>query len=429
MRVLPVEKIAVAEAHMHRTNKKVKKELLNIDKTLKPKVKEKSVSLRDNATAGRNAAESSEQNEEKMRMALDASGYGIWDWDLINKKLILSEKCRQILGFKPDLHVSYESFLNALHPEDREQIEKAIADALISGDNYDGEMRILWPDNTIHWVASKGKGVYRDGKPVRMIGVASDITEKRRIEHDLITDEKLKSVGRLAGGIAHDFNNLLAIIQGNIELTRLIINAEDVVHDSLNAAQFAARQAAELTKRLITFASGGTPFKRKCDIREMLMDAIGSCLTDESVKGIYSLDNNLLPVNIDESQIRQVFRNIAINAKEAMPGGGIIKVDAKNIIVGHDDQLLLSEGFYVRISVEDTGEGIAEKKLPYIFDPYFSTKQRGSEKGMGLGLSVCYSIISKHDGCITVRSKEGLGSTFDIYLPAVNNEIHSELES
>ncbi|MEN6620017.1 MAG: PAS domain-containing protein, partial [Smithella sp.] len=323
MRLLPVEKRtltkAYIEAHLRGANKKVKKEMLNVYKTMEPAVKE-TVTLRGGGAAGRKTAESFKQSEYEIKTALDASGFGIWDWNLVNKNLIMSEKCRQIFGYDPDLQVSYDSFLNTIHSDDREQVEKAIADALMSGETCDVEMRILWPDNTIHWAASKGKGVYQDGKPVRMIGVANDITEKRRIEHDLMMGEKLKSVGRLAGGIAHDFNNLLAIIQGNIELTILKINGEekDIIHNNLNAAQLAAKQAAELTKRLITFASGGMPFKRKCDIREMLVDAIQSCFINESIKKIYLIDNNLWPVNIDESQIRQVFRNIAINAMEAM---------------------------------------------------------------------------------------------------------------
>lgn len=253
-------------------------------------------------------------------------------------------------------------------------------------------------------------------------GIACDMTEIRNIGYDIIRDEKLKSVGRLAGGIAHDFNNLLAIIQGNIELTKYKINDKEQIHNYLDAAEFAVEQAAELTKRLIIFSSGGMPFKKKCDIRKIVIGTIGNCLTGKSVEKKYSLDNDLWLVEIDEGQIREVFRNIGLNASEAMPEGGLIKVQARNLFVKHDEPLPLSEGFYICISVEDSGTGIEENKLPLIFDPYYSTKQRGTEKGMGLGLSICHSIINKHNGCITVKSKKDYGSTFNIYLPAFTNK-------
>lgn len=428
-RLAPAVKRAVAEADVYRAYKRAEEELLEACKTLESKVEERTRGLQNEIAASTKKAESLKQSEEKLRLVLDASGQGIWDWDLINKELIWSGRCRQIFGFSPDLKVGYESFLDVIHPEDRERIEKAIANALKRKEDCDIEMRILWPDDTTRWVALKGKGTYVNGKPVRMIGVMFDITERRRMENDLTRDEKLESVGRLAGGIAHDFNNLLAVIQGNIELTRLKINGKDTARDNLKDAEVAIRQAAELTKRLITFAGGGAPFKKLCDIRELIVNTIGICITGESVEKAFSLDNNLWPVEIDEGQMRQVFRNMAINAREAMPEGGTITVKAKNFMVGHDNPLRLSEGPYVRISLEDTGEGIAEKNLPRIFDPYFSTKQRGAEKGMGLGLSVCYSIVSKHDGCITVQSNEGCGSTFDIYLPAVGNGEDAQLKS
>jgi two-component system, cell cycle sensor histidine kinase and response regulator CckA len=422
-RLVPAVQRAVAEAEAHKARKKAEEELLKAHKALEAKVQERTAALQNEVTVRKQIEESLRRSEEKLRMALDASGQGTWDWNLTDQELLWSEKCKALFGFSPETTVSQESFLQSIHPEDRERIEQAISRALDQKEDYDVEMRVIWPDGTIHWLGSKGKSIYLDGgKPARMIGVTHDITERRMMEDDLIRARKLESVGRLAGGIAHDFNNLLSVIQGNIELSKLKIYKKNVAQGNLHAAEMATRQAAELTKRLITFARGGDPIKRLSDIRKMITDTIRNADTEKSIEKKIFMDDDLWLVEVDEGQIRQVLRNIATNALEAMPGGGTIKVETKNVMVTSHDLLPIPEGPYVRISIEDTGEGIYEKDLPQIFDPYFSTKQRGSEKGMGLGLSVCYSILSKHEGCITVKSKQGAGSTFCIYLPAFNRE-------
>jgi PAS domain S-box-containing protein len=429
-RLVPAVQRAVAEAEMHKARKKAEEELLEAHKALEAKVRERTVELQNEIIARKQIEESSRRSEEKLRLALDASGQGTWDWNLIKQKLIWSEKCRTFFGFDSHVTVSHESFLGAIRPEDRERIKQAISYSLEQKEDYDEEMQVIWPDGTIHWVASKGKGIYLDdGTPIRMIGVMRDVTERRRMENDLITARKLEAVGRLAGGIAHDFNNLLAVIQGNIDLTKLKIPKENMAHSNLNVAEHATMQAAELTKRLITFAKGGDPIRRLSDIRGMIVDTIGSLVVLKSVEKKYSMDDDLWPVEIDEEQMRQVFRNLAINAAEAMPQGGTIKVETTNIMVNRHDLLPIPEGQYIRISIEDTGLGISENDLPHVFDPYFSTKQRGQEKGMGLGLSVCYSIVNRHDGCISVTSKEGSGSIFSIFLPAFNKEKPVEFRS
>ncbi len=420
-RLVPAVRRAIAEAEALKARKKAEEKLLEAHKALESKVKERTLALQNEIARRKEIEESLRHSEEKLRMALDASEQGIWDWNIVKKELIWSEKCKAIFGFSPNMSVTHELFLKAIHPEDRKSVEQAIFRTLDQKDDYEVEMRVLWPDNTIHWVASKGKGFYLDnGKSIRMIGVTRDITERRRMEYDLDRERKLESVGRLAGGIAHDFNNLLAVIQGNIELSKMKIPWKNKVLENLNAAEYASRQAGELTKRLITFSQGGDPVKTLCDINNMIMDTIGNCVTIKSVEKKYSMDDGLWPVELDEGQMRQVLKNLVINAVEAMSGRGSLSVGTKNIMVSRHDSLPVSEGPYVRISLADTGEGIAEKDLTHIFDPYYSTKQRGSEKGMGLGLSVCYSIVSKHYGCITVKSEEDSGSIFYIYLPAFN---------
>jgi CheY-like chemotaxis protein len=210
----------------------------------------------------------------------------------------------------------------------------------------------------------------------------------------------------------------LAVIQGYIELLKMDIPPGEKVQNRLRATEKAISQAAELTNRLLVFSKGGEPVKQVLDVSDLIKDAVLRILGASPVEKRFHLDRDLWPVEVDERQIHQVIRNLAINAAEAMPEGGRLAIRAENTMVKVQDKLPIRPGAYIRISVEDTGKGIPTDELPLIFDPYFSTKQRGAQKGMGLGLSVCHSVVTKHNGCITLESQEGRGSTFRVYLPA-----------
>ncbi len=177
--------------------------------------------------------------------------------------------------------------------------------------------------------------------------------------------------------------------------------------------------AKELTGMLITFAKGGGPIKEQIKISNLLKETTTLLIpSDLHITCEFDISDNLYPVKADKLQIKQVIKSIVTNAVEAMPNGGVIKVRTENIIVSKDANLPLKDGKYLKVSIEDNGVGIPEEGIKKIFDPYFSTKGRGSQKGMGLGLSICYSIINRHDGLITVDSKVGVGTTFHFYLPA-----------
>ena len=247
-----------------------------------------------------------------------------------------------------------------------------------------------------------------------LIFVMQDTTERKQLEKDhqeleerLIQSQKMGAIGTLAGGIAHDFNNLLAVIQGYIELLKRDLPADNKAAGKLFAVEKVVGQATELTNRLITFSKGGEPVKRVTAIGDIAKDAVLDSIGESSLQKQFSIDPDLQLVEVDEGQIRQVVRNLTINAVEAMPDGGSLVVRVRNKTVKAQDRLPVKEGAYVWISVEDTGKGIPLDELPLIFDPYFSTKQRGADKGMGLGLSVCHAIVGKHDGYITCESQVG----------------------
>ena len=241
----------------------------------------------------------------------------------------------------------------------------------------------------------------------------------RRTKEQFYQAQKMESVGILAGGIAHDFNNLLATIMGNISLAKMMSKPEDKMFNVLTRAEKESLRAKDLTQQLLTFSKGGAPVKKIVAIPRIIKDSANIALRGSKVSCDVSLPDGIWPVEADEGQLIQAINNIIINADQAMPEGGIIKVQAENIRIDGSNGLRIPEGTYVRISIQDQGIGISEENLAKIFDPFFTTKP----KGTGLGLTTAYSIIKKHNGVIKVDSKIGIGTTFQIYLPASHEEI------
>lgn len=262
-----------------------------------------------------------------------------------------------------------------------------------------------------------------------IVDIYEDITERKRAEEELIRVKKLESLGVFADGIARDFNKLLSAMLLNIFDAKLSY-AEDkyAPAEKLEKAEKFGLQAKELAHRLFTFAKGEEPIRKVGFISHLLRDSAARTLSGSNVNSEYELPDDLWPVEMDEVQISQVIHNIVNNAREAMPEGGTVTIQAENVNVTAGNGLPLKEGKYVKWSVKDHGIGIPQKDLFQIFDPYFTTKPEGSARGRGLGLTVCYAILKKHDGFITVESEPGSGSTFFVYLPASPQEGFSPTE-
>ena len=248
--------------------------------------------------------------------------------------------------------------------------------------------------------------------------VLTDITEHKRAEEDRLILNKLESTGILAGGIAHDFNNLLTVILLNLELAQTLIPPGEELAHRLEEAKKAALTARGLTQQLITFAKGGAPVRKPTRLSGVIQESVRPALSGSRVRCEFSLAEDLWLAEVDAGQIGQVIRNLVLNAREAMPEGGVVSVRAENVVLGSHENPSLPPGDYVRVSIADQGGGIAKEVLPKIFDPYFSTKQRGDQKGMGLGLTICHTVIQKHGGAIAVESELGVGTTFHLHLPA-----------
>jgi signal transduction histidine kinase len=245
-----------------------------------------------------------------------------------------------------------------------------------------------------------------------------DITEQKVAQDELLQRTKLESLGIFADGVAKDFDSLLSAILRNVFMAKISATDEDkILEDGLAVAERAGLQAKELAHRLSTFAEGGYPVRKLENMAPLLRVIAENTFKGSIVICNISIAENLWPCEVDAAQIRQVIENVLINAKEAMPDGGIVELIAENTITGTNIKSL-GRGNYVRIIIKDHGKGIPPENLPRIFDPYFTTKKKKERGGIGLGLAISDSIIKYHNGLITVESIVNSGTTFSIYLAA-----------
>jgi two-component system, cell cycle sensor histidine kinase and response regulator CckA len=259
--------------------------------------------------------------------------------------------------------------------------------------------------------------------------VLEDITVQKRAEADHLILNNLEATGILAGGIAHDFNNLLTMILLNLEVAQPLIPPGEELAHLLEQAKQAALTSGGLVRQLVAFASGSAPVRKPTRLSGVIQDSARLALSGSRLRCDFALAENLWLAEVDAGQIGQVVRNLVLNAREAMPDGGMISVRAENVALEPQDNPPLPPGNYVQVSVTDWGGGIAMELLPKVFDPYFSTKQRASQKGMGLGLAICHTVIQKHGGAIAVESKPGTGTTFRFLLPAARKLLPEEKAS
>ncbi|MEW6380171.1 MAG: PAS domain S-box protein [bacterium] len=310
-------------------------------------------------------------------------------------------------------------FLDLLTPECREMASQRHASHL-AGEKVPAvyEAKLKGKDGVTRDVEFSISVIRYYGKPAIM-AIARDITERKRVEEELQRVQKLESIGILAGGIAHDFNNLLTAIAGNLSYGKLYVKTAGEAYESLTDAEAACQQAKNLTQHLLTFSKGGEPIKATTSVSDLIKDVVSLAQCGSNVRFELSLPDDLWWAEIDKGQVRQAVSNLLINADQAMSEGGIVSIQAENVLMSDNNRLSLKPGRYVKLSIRDQGTGIRNEHLQKIFDPYFTTKQNRS----GLGLSTAYAIIKKHAGYISVESEVGVGTIFSIYLPASEREI------
>ncbi len=369
-----------------------------------------------------------EEQRILLQIALDAGGLGIWTYDPITDTGTWDDTARRIFGIQQGGPPPTLAGVMALvHPEDREIVQKELA-RLETVDRYGPlEHRLIRPSGEVRWVMASGLAV-RDhtGRVANVVGSTQDVTERRAFEARLLEAQKLESIGRLAGGIAHDFNNLLTAILGNLEFAQEAETLEDA-RALLEPIRIAAERSAALTAQLLAFARRQVIEPKVLDPNPLVrrLEGLFQRAIAENIRTNYSLTARGR-VKADESQLEQVVMNLVTNARDAMPNGGELTVETRDADVGAattSEVPELSPGRYVVIRVTDTGAGIAPETLPHVFEPFFTTRTGGT----GLGLATCYGIVKQSGGHISVDSALGRGTTFEVYLPRVDEEAASSL--
>jgi PAS domain S-box-containing protein len=352
--------------------------------------------------------------QQRMTLATHAANVGIWVRDFVRDEIWASDKWRALFGFNESERINFARFLEKLHPKDRETVKRTLTEALGGGDTYETEYRVMLPDGTRRWIASRGL-IERNstGQPILLRGASMDITTRKQAEEEVFRGRKLESLGVLAGGIAHDFNNFLTIMSGNIALAKMQLAPGDPLRGILDQAEAAGKRASSLAAQLLAFGKGGAPVKRPARLARVVKDSVELSRAGAQVTIELYIASDLWSAEIDMEQISQALHNILLNARQAMPRGGIIDVRAENVRFDAD-ALPVRRGRYIMIAVRDHGCGVEADVLPRIFDPYFTTKENGN----GLGLATVHAIIAKHKGHITVQSVLGVETTVSVYIPA-----------
>ena len=395
----------------------------NLEKLVEKRTAEleaKNISLTGEIHDRKQAENALADEKERLAVTLRSIGDGVITTNIDGNIVLMNKLAEKLTGWPQEeaFNRPLTEVFHIINERTRERCENPAEKVLSSGKiiGLANHTVLIAQDGTERSIADSGAPI-RD-KESRIIGVVlvfRDVTETNKMEEELLKVKKLESVGVLAGGIAHDFNNILAGILGNIDLTLLDANLKPETQKFLTEAKKASVRAKDLTQQLLTFAKGGEPVKETTSLLEIIKDSAKFVLHGSNVACQYHIPDDLWFVEIDRGQMSQVIQNIIINAKHAMPTGGIINVTCKNILSSADESIFLPrKNNYVRVTISDSGIGIPENVIDKIFDPYFSTKQEGS----GLGLAISHSIISKHDGHISVQSKSEEGTTFTIYLPA-----------
>lgn len=368
------------------------------------------------------------EEKERLAVTLRSIGDAVVTTDTLGTIFLFNQAAEELCQFNENEMRGnfFEEIFQILDEKTDKRCSSPVDDVLKEGKAffYQKNCVLVTKDKKRRTISYSGAPIKdHNSNIIGVVLVLRDVTEKIRLEEEVLQMRKLESVGLLAGGIAHDFNNILTAIIGNIFLTKMSL--EDDKEEAINLlhdVEKASMEAKKLTQQLLTFSRGGAPIKKTSSINDLIKDSINFTLRGSNVRPDFFISDDLWPVIADTGQINQVLNNLVINADQAMPAGGIIQIYADNVVVDNKNNLPLKNGKYVKITVVDRGIGISKEYLSKIFDPYFTTKKSGN----GLGLATVYSIITKHDGYITVDSEVGRGSRFQFYLPASRKKIIRE---
>lgn len=383
--------------------------------------------------------------EEQLRLAIDMGAIGEWDVDQLTGSMFWPPRVKAMFGISPDVPVTLNDYHNGVHPDDQKathEAYKAASDPALRA-LYDVEYRTVGKeDGVIRWVAAKGRGLFNaDGNCTRVIGTAIDITDRKRVEQQLRElnetletrvaartaelqqaedtlrqSQKMEAMGSLTGGVAHDFNNLLTPIVGALDLLQRKGVGGEREQRLISGAIQSADRAKTLVQRLLAFARRQPLQPVAVDVARLVkgMAELLASTTGPQVRVVVEVADDLPPANADPNQLEMALLNLGVNARDAMPDGGLLRISATRESV-QTPRGTLKRGYYVRLSVADTGTGMDEATVARAVEPFFSTK--GVGKGTGLGLSIAHGLAAQLGGALTIQSRQGVGTNIELWLP------------
>ncbi len=362
------------------------------------------------------------ESEERLRLVMRASNDAVYDWDVRTGRLHLSGAGTFGYGETGEPAEDYDIswWEERIHPDDRARIDATLR-AAIEGDaeSWTEEYHFLRADGLYAAVLDRGLIVRGgDGRPLRMIGCMADLTERRRLEDQLRQSQKMEAVGRLAGGVAHDFNNVLTVVKSFSEFLLEDLDKLDPRRADVEEIAKAADRAAALTRKLLAFSRKQVLRPEPLDLNSVVagMEKMLQRLLGEDMHIVTALEPQLVTVEADPGSIEQVILNLAVNARDAMPEGGILTITTRNEALERTDAAWgVRPGRYAAVCVSDTGHGMDATTQARVFEPFFTTKPQG--QGTGLGLAMVYGMVKQSGGHVVVQSKPGEGTTFTVYLP------------
>lgn len=377
---------------------------------------------------------------EQTKLAMSVANDGMYDWDVATNSIYFDSRYYTMAGYKPnEFPGTFDEWAKRVHPEDFNRVDKAVHDYLAGElDTYNEKFRFRCKNGEWMWIRARVKIVSKnkDGEPLRIIGTHTDIIEEVKLEEQLHQSQKMESLGVMAGGIAHEFNNILSVIQGYTEISVLSVLENTPIRSYLEEVFTATDKAKDLVQQILLFSRQESPtfevlnpilvLKQTLKMARAITPANIEIITDFQIEDIRIMGNT--------TQIHQVANNLINNAVHAIgENGGEIKVTAQTLPCNESpissmssSSARISETCF-RLTVQDTGSGISKENLIQVFDPFFSTKEKG--QGTGLGLSVVHGIVEHHKGKIIVDSEVGEGSVFNIYIPLTDvNELKDSIQ-
>lgn len=406
--------------------------LREANEILELRVQERTAELKKANELLHQEVERRQQVQERLELAQQVGKIGTFEWNVQSNQVTWSAELEALYGMVPGGFAGhYDGWIQTLHPDDRPKVEQEIHQVIKVGQGLNTEFRSVLQDGNVHWIAVKSS-LFHDhaGEPSRMIGIHMDITEKKLLESQFLRAQRLESLGTLASGIAHDLNNILTPILVVIQLLPLKFpDLNDNARQMLKTAEKSAHRGADLIKQILSFARGMEGKRVSIQIHHLLseVEQIIQQTLPKSIVVETEIPTDLWTVSADVTQLHQVFMNLCVNARDAMPEGGTLSITAENLMIDEPYarmHLDATVGPYVVVTIADTGMGIPEDILHRIFDPFFTTKEIG--KGTGLGLSAVLGIVKSHGGFVDVKSEVNQGSQFKVYLSACQSQVIPE---